>query len=122
MIWSLILLQMCGVINSKHITRPFISRKKMKLVEGKTIEIEGYYTPIDIVGGYYVLSKNEVVGWGCGYGNQVKPNEIIEIIFSECHSKPGQKIKGMGTLIINSEDIYKLNYILENAKYEIVKE
>jgi hypothetical protein len=77
---------------------------------------------IDIVGGYYVLSKNEVVGWGCGYGNQVKPNEIIEIVFSECHAKPGQKIKVMGTLIINSEDIYKLNYILENAKYEIVKE
>lgn len=91
-------------------------------MNGKVIEIIGYCYPIDIVDGYYLLTENKDISFGCVLGgNTIRADNALEIRLSECHAKYGDRIKVMGTLVLNKGDLYQLSYIIKDAKYELVE-
>jgi len=94
---------------------------EVEKMNGKVVEIIGFYYPIDIVDGYYLLTEDKDIGFGCVLGgNTIRPDNAMEIKLSECHAKYGDRIKVMGTLVLNKDDLYQLSYIIKDAKYELV--
>ena len=88
----------------------------VKAYDGKEIEIRGYIIPIDIVEGYYVLSANPYSQ--CFFCGQAGPESVMEIQMKKEYSdlRMDQVITFKGTLRLNADDVYQLNYILEDAE------
>lgn len=88
----------------------------VKRYDGKEIQIRGYIIPIDIVEGYYVLSANPYSQ--CFFCGQAGPESVMEIQMKKQYSdlRMDQVITFKGNLRLNADDIYQLNYILEDAE------
>lgn len=91
--------------------------KKISTLEGKEIQITGYIIPIDIEQDYYVLSQKPYTP-STFCGNRHFPETIIEVQIMGKHSKfkINQIITLKGKLKLNTDDIYQLWHILEDAK------
>jgi len=90
--------------------------KKISSLDGKEIQIRGYIIPVDIVQDYYVLSANPYSS--CFFCGQAGPESVMEIQLKKEH--PGMRMDQIltfkGKLRLNADDIYELNYILEDAE------
>jgi hypothetical protein len=88
----------------------------VKEMDGKEVQIRGFIIPVDIVQDYYVLSANPYSS--CFFCGQAGPESVMEIQMIKKYEglRMDQVITFQGTLKLNTDDIYQLNYILEEAK------
>lgn len=90
--------------------------KSVNEMDGKEVQIRGFIIPVDIVQDYYVLSANPYSS--CFFCGQAGPESVMEIQMIKKYEglRMDQVITFQGTLRLNIDDIYQLNYILEEAK------
>ena len=90
--------------------------KSVKEMDGKEVQIRGFIIPVDIVQDYYVLSANPYSS--CFFCGQAGPESVMEIQMIKKYEglRMDQVITFQGTLRLNTDDIYQLNYILEEAQ------
>jgi hypothetical protein len=88
----------------------------VKEMDGKEVQIRGFIIPVDIVQDYYVLSANPYSS--CFFCGQAGPESVMEIQMIKKYEglRMDQVITFQGTLRLNIDDIYQLNYILEEAQ------
>lgn len=88
----------------------------VKEMDGKEVQIRGFIIPVDIVQDYYVLSANPYSS--CFFCGQAGPESVMEIQMIKKYEglRMDQVITFQGTLKLNIDDIYQLNYILEEAQ------
>ena len=88
----------------------------VRALSGQEVIITGYILSIDPLKGYYVLSKGPFSScFFCGVGG---PESIIELNFksSDIFFKMDEVVTLKGILNLNDEDIYRCNYILDQAE------
>jgi len=90
--------------------------KKVTSLDGKEIQIRGYVIPVDIVEDYYVLSANPYSS--CFFCGNAGPESVMEIQLKRAYSglRMDRVLTFKGKLRLNADDIYQLNYILEDAE------
>ena len=90
--------------------------ESVKEMDGKDVQIRGFIIPVDIVQDYYVLSANPYSS--CFFCGQAGPESVMEIQMIKKYEglRMDQVITFKGTLKLNVDDIYQLNYILEDAE------
>lgn len=90
--------------------------KTITALDGKEIQIRGFIIPVDIVQDYYVLSANPYSS--CFFCGQAGPESVMEIQMIKQYAglRMDQVITFKGKLRLNVDDIYQLNYILEDAQ------
>ena len=90
--------------------------ESVKEMDGKEVQIRGFIIPVDIVQDYYVLSANPYSS--CFFCGQAGPESVMEIQMIKKYEglRMDQVITFKGTLKLNVDDIYQLNYILEDAE------
>jgi hypothetical protein len=90
--------------------------ESVKEMDGKEVQIRGFIIPVDIVQDYYVLSANPYSS--CFFCGQAGPETVMEIQMIKKYEglRMDQVITYKGTLKLNVDDIYQLNYILEDAE------
>ncbi len=90
--------------------------ESVKALDGKQVVIKGHMLVIDPKKGIYILSRYPYAScFFCGNGG---PESIIELKLSPDHPsfKMDQRVKVVGTLQLNPDDIYQCNYILKDAQ------
>jgi len=90
-----------------------------KAYEGKTFEISGFLIPLDPGNNEYILSKYPYAS--CFFCGGAGPESVIELNFDEesLANKDYQideYLRFSGTLVLNETDIFRMNFILENAR------
>lgn len=94
--------------------------KTLKELEGKQIEITGYFLNIDPENGIYLLSRNPMAS--CFFCGGAGPETIVEVHFKkEVTFKTDQIIQVTGIFKLNEEDINHTNFILEEASGVLYK-
>ena len=90
--------------------------KKIGALDGKNIQIRGFVIPVDIVQDYYVLSANPYSS--CFFCGQAGPESVMDVQLVKKYEglRMDQVITFKGKLRLNVDDIYQLNYILEDAE------
>ena len=90
--------------------------ESVKKMDGKEVQIRGFIIPVDIVQDYYVLSANPYSS--CFFCGQAGPESVMEIQMIKKYEglRMDQVITYKGILKLNVDDIYQLNYILEDAE------
>jgi len=86
-------------------------------LEGKEIELEGYFIPVNEDTGFYVLSQKPNAS--CYFCGAAGPETIVEIWLSAKERKRvkmDDRIKVGGRFRTNDTDLNHCNYILEDAK------
>lgn len=85
-------------------------------LKGKEVSITGYILPIDLDANMYVLSAFPYSA--CFFCGGAGPESVMALKFK----KPPRKFKTderltlKGTLSLNADDIYQMNYVLEAAE------
>ncbi|MFD1143166.1 DUF3299 domain-containing protein [Larkinella insperata] len=85
-------------------------------LSGKPVELTGYVLPVDIESNTYVLSAFPYSA--CFFCGGAGPESVVSLKFK----KPGMKFKTderrtfRGTLKLNADNIYELNYIIADAE------
>ena len=87
-----------------------------KVLDNKEVQIRGFIIPVDIVQDYYVLSANPYSS--CFFCGQAGPESVMEVQLIKKYEglRMDQVITFKGKLKLNVDDIYQLNYILEDAE------
>ena len=90
--------------------------EKVLALEGKEISITGYVIPVDYESNYYILSANPYAS--CFFCGNAGPETVVELELKEEDDSytTDQRLMFRGTLRLNADDIYKMNYILEDAE------
>ena len=90
--------------------------KIIQALDGKEVQIRGFIIPVDIVQDYYVLSANPYSS--CFFCGQAGPESVMEIQMVKQYDglRMDQVLTFKGELRLNVDDIYQLNYILEDAE------
>lgn len=84
-------------------------------LEGEEIIIKGHVIPMDISTNDYVLSANPFAS--CFFCGNSGPETVMELKLKAKSTFQTDEYKPFrGVLRLNSDDIYSLNYILENAR------
>ena len=88
----------------------------VKAMDNKEVQIRGFIIPVDIVQDYYVLSANPYSS--CFFCGQAGPESVMEVQMVKKYEglRMDQIITFKGKLKLNVDDIYQLNYILEDAE------
>ena len=88
----------------------------VKAMDNKDVQIRGFIIPVDIVQDYYVLSANPYSS--CFFCGQAGPESVMEVQMVKKYEglRMDQIITFKGKLKLNVDDIYQLNYILEDAE------
>lgn len=85
-------------------------------LQGKPVELTGYVLPVDLESNLYVLSAFPYSA--CFFCGGAGPESVVALKFK----KSGRKFKTderhtfRGTLKLNADNIYELNYILADAE------
>lgn len=89
---------------------------KVKSLDGKIVQIRGYIIPVDVVQDYYVLSANPYSS--CFFCGQAGPESVMEIQLKKQYDglRMDKIVTFKGKLRLNADDIYQLNYVLEDAE------
>lgn len=89
---------------------------KVKSLDGKIVQIRGYIIPVDVVQDYYVLSANPYSS--CFFCGQAGPESVMEIQLKKQYDglRMDKIVTFKGRLRLNADDIYQLNYVLEDAE------
>ncbi|UBM59207.1 DUF3299 domain-containing protein [Marinilongibacter aquaticus] len=93
--------------------------EKVKTLKSKQVEITGYMIPIDVENNYYVLSANPYAS--CFFCGGAGPESVMTIKFKTGNRRfdTDERLTLKGNLVLNSEDLEELTYILTDA--EVVK-
>ena len=84
--------------------------------EGKEFFITGYMIPVDVDEDFYVLSRYPFAN--CFFCGGAGPESVIDLRFpgkSERAYQTDDRLSFRGTLRLNADDAYQMNYILEGA-------
>lgn len=94
---------------------PVFSDKIQKLKD-KEVQIQGFMLPVDVHTDYYVLSKNPYNT--CFFCGKAGRETVMELKMAKEYSglRMDQYVTVKGILRLNSDDIYQLNYILDNVE------
>ena len=90
--------------------------ENVKALEGEEIVVTGYVIPVDYESNYYILSAFPYAA--CFFCGNAGPETVIELeIADESQTfTTDQRLSFVGTLKLNANDIYKMNYILQEAE------
>ncbi len=89
----------------------------VKAAAGKPFYITGYVIPVDIDENFYVLSRYPFAN--CFFCGGAGPESVVDLRFKG--NKPvrpyqtDERLTFAGTLRLNADDIYQMNYILDGA-------
>lgn len=91
--------------------------EELKALVGKDISLEGYYLPIDVEGGAYVILSKYPYSQ-CFFCGGAGPESIAEVFFKTKQEKfeADQFIRIKGKLKLNEGDIDHGNFIVEGAE------
>ena len=84
--------------------------------EGKDFFITGYMIPVDVDEDFYVLSRYPFAN--CFFCGGAGPESVIDLRFpgkSERAYQTDERLTFRGTLRLNEDDVYQMNYILDGA-------
>jgi len=84
--------------------------------EGKDFFITGYVIPVDVDEDFYVLSRYPFAN--CFFCGGAGPESVIDLRFPGKSPRPYQtdeRLSFSGTLRLNADDVYQMNYILDGA-------
>jgi hypothetical protein len=85
-------------------------------LKGKEVSITGYILPIDLDANMYVLSAFPYSA--CFFCGGAGPESVMALKFKKNARKfkTDERLTFKGTLSLNADDIYQMNYVLENAE------
>lgn len=85
-------------------------------IKGKEVTITGYILPIDLDANLYVLSAFPYSA--CFFCGGAGPESVMALKFKKTARKfkTDERLTFKGTLTLNADDIYQMNYVLENAE------
>lgn len=83
--------------------------------EGKSVFITGYIIPVDYDEDFYVLSRYPFAN--CFFCGGAGPESVVDLRFKSKSRKykTDERLTFKGKLALNSDDVYQMNYILEDA-------
>ena len=90
--------------------------QSIQKMNGKAVELTGYVLPVDLESNVYVLSAFPYSA--CFFCGGAGPESVVSLKFK----KPGRKFKTderrtfRGTLKLNADNIYELNYVIADAE------
>ena len=88
----------------------------LKALSGKDISLEGYYLPIDVEGGAYVIISKFPYSQ-CFFCGGAGPESIAEVYLKKpVKFEADQYIKIKGRLKLNEGDVDHGNFMVENAE------
>ena len=89
---------------------------KIEKLRGKKITIQGFMLPVDVHTDYYVLSKNPYNT--CFFCGKAGRETVMELKMKKLYQglRMDQFVTVTGILKLNADDIYQLNYILEDVE------
>ena len=98
-----------------HILYPHFGFSVRELA-GKQVLIRGHILTIDASEGYFILSKGPI--WSCFFCGAGGPETVVELNLKSKNNNfvMDEVVTIKGTLRLNSDDIYKCNYILDYAE------
>lgn len=85
--------------------------------EGREVLITGYIIPVDLEEGFYVLSAFPFAA--CFFCGGAGPESVVELQFKSSDHRQYQtdeRLTFIGKLKLNSDDVYQMNYILQQAE------
>lgn len=86
----------------------------IKKLQGKKVQITGYFLNIDPSSGLYLVSKNPMAS--CFFCGMAGPETIMEVRFNEkVNFETDNIVTVTGIFNLNGDDITHCNYILKNA-------
>ncbi|GAB3176417.1 DUF3299 domain-containing protein [Telluribacter humicola] len=85
-------------------------------LSGKEVSITGYVLPVDLDANLYVLSAFPYSA--CFFCGGAGPESVMTLKFKKNPRKfkTDERLTFKGTLKLNADDIYQMNYILDNAE------
>ena len=85
-------------------------------LKGREVSITGYILPIDLDANMYVLSAFPYSA--CFFCGGAGPESVMALKFKKNPRKfkTDERLTFKGTLALNADDIYQMNYVLENAE------
>jgi len=85
-------------------------------LKGKEVSITGYILPIDLDANMYVLSAFPYSA--CFFCGGAGPESVMALKFKKNPRKfkTDERLTLKGVLALNADDIYQMNYVLENAE------
>ncbi|MBD2753597.1 DUF3299 domain-containing protein [Spirosoma validum] len=85
-------------------------------LNGKPVELTGYVLPVDLESNIYVLSAFPYSA--CFFCGGAGPESVVSLKFkkSDKKFKTDERRTFRGTLKLNADNIYELNYILADAE------
>ncbi len=85
-------------------------------LSGKTVELTGYVLPVDLESNLYVLSAFPFSA--CFFCGGAGPESVVSLKFkkSDKKFKTDERRTFRGTLKLNADNIYEMNYILADAE------
>jgi hypothetical protein len=84
-------------------------------VEGKEVFITGYIIPVDYDEDFYVLSRYPYAN--CFFCGGAGPESVVDLRFKSKTRKykTDERLTFTGKLELNADDVYQMNYILQEA-------
>ena len=100
---------------SVYMLYPTFGQSIQKL-NGKTVELTGYVLPVDLETNVYVLSAFPYSA--CFFCGGAGPESVVSLKFkkSDKKFKTDERRTFRGTLKLNADNIYELNYILADSE------
>ena len=100
---------------SVYMLYPTFGQNIQKL-NGKPVELTGYILPVDLESNIYVLSAFPYSA--CFFCGGAGPESVVSLKFkkSDKKFKTDERRTFRGTLKLNADNIYELNYILADAE------
>jgi hypothetical protein len=88
----------------------------LRALEGKEISLEGYYLPIDVEGGQYVIISKFPYSQ-CFFCGGAGPESIAEVYLKKpMKFEADQYVRIKGRLKLNGGDVDHGNFMVENAE------
>ena len=87
-------------------------------LNGKPVELTGYILPVDLDANLYVLSAFPYSA--CFFCGGAGPESVVSLKFKKAGRKfkTDERLTFRGTLKLNADNIYELNYILTEAEID----
>ena len=88
----------------------------VEAASGKEVFITGYIIPVDLDEDFYVLSRYPYAN--CFFCGGAGPESVVDLRFDGGSTRVYQtdeRLTFSGTLRLNADDIYQMNYILDGA-------
>jgi len=90
---------------------------QVRAAEGKNVYITGYVIPVDLDEDFYVLSRYPFAN--CFFCGGAGPESVVDLRFEDSSHRTYQtdeRLTFHGNLRLNADDVYQMNYILEDAE------